>query len=260
MKDALFAIEFKEMRRFQLTLSHRDTGFECGRTFAGTPLLRSNISKFLQNMVQLTNLVIVFSSFRIGNLDVTKLHIPCLVSLDMSGDFSPTGLVTFVVKHTTLHHLHLRFDNGYIPSPFQDHHLTGLRALMMAVRNTSLFGTFLGRRHETAHVRCARRPRLEHLRIHDIDKLYYLNDFIQPFSMQLRRLDLHFLLRLPPFEGGFHSFLSSFRALVELSITLKRRADITTVEGPHARTFTATNLVRLTLSSVSRKIEHSDFS
>ncbi|KLO06153.1 hypothetical protein SCHPADRAFT_699004 [Schizopora paradoxa] len=240
--DALFAIEFKVMQKFQLALSHRDAHSECGRSVAGTPLQRSNISNFLQIMRQLNHLVLVLTSFRVGELDVAKLHIPSLNSLEITGDNAPIGIVYFVARHTALQYLHLRIGHGHLPSPFQDHHLPELRALMMDIRNTGALGTFLARQHELANVACARRPRIEHLRILNVDKLYYLNERVQPFGRQLRRLDLHFLLRLPVFEGGFHQFLSSFRALVELSITLKRRPDIMTVEGPHAQTLTALNL------------------
>lgn len=243
LQDSLFAVHFKEMRKFQLALSHRDARTECGKGISGMPLQRSNISNFLRKMGHLTHLVLILSSFRVGELDVTGLHIPSLESLDISGDHAPTGMIDFVTSHKTLHHLHLRFEHGHLPTPFQDQHLPELRALMMNVRNTGAFGTFLGRQLEVAHVTCARRPHLKHLRVHNVDKLYYLCDFVQPFGRQLRRLDLHFLLRLPVFETGFGWFLASFRVLEELSITLKQRPDIMTVEGPHAQTFSEASLV-----------------
>ncbi|KLO04751.1 hypothetical protein SCHPADRAFT_896791 [Schizopora paradoxa] len=249
--DTLFTIEFKVMRKFQLALSPGDTRTECGRTEAGTPIHRSNVSNFLQNMGQLTHLVLTISSNLVGDLDITKLRFPNLESFDLSRDFASPGLYCFVARHMALQYLHLHFKTGHIPSPFRDYHLPELRALKMNGRNTNTLATFLGKKDEVATITCARRPRLEHLRIHDVDRLYYLNVYVLPLASQLRRLDLHFFFRSPPFEIEFGSFLASFEVLVELSISFEPRLVVTLVEDPHSQTFSA-----LTLRTILRYMDN----
>jgi len=193
-------------------------------------------------MRHLTNLILALSNYRFGAFNISNLYFPALRALDISGNDAPTGLVPFVAKHTSLHILHLHFDYGPLPAPFQDQDLLDLRALMMSARNTGVFGTFLSKRSESEEETCARRPHLDHLRIYNVDSLHYLLAYVQPLGKQLRRLDLHFLIRKPVFEDGFSTFLASLTALVELSITLRRRADIMTISGPHAQALSEAQL------------------
>ncbi len=232
-QSSLFAIDFKEIRKLHLSLYSYGSFPECRRKISADSLKPSNVFNFLGKMRHLTNLILALSNYRFGAFNISDLYFPALRALDISGNDAPTGLIPFVAKHASLHILHVRFDYGPLPAPFQDQDLLKLRALMMSARNnTGVFSTFLSKHSESEEETCARRPHLDHLCIYNVDSLHYLRAYVQPLGRQLRRLDLHFLVRMPVFEDGFSTFLASFTALVELSITLRRQVNIAAISVP----------------------------
>lgn len=196
-------------------------------------------------MRHLTNLVLSLRDFKAGILNMTNLHFPALVSIDIIAHTAPLGLTRFVAKHSELLHLHLNFGESFVPGPFQAQDLPQLQALKMSMDSSRTFATFLGKRSESAEVTCARRPSLEHLHIYLFRSIRYLNDYILCFGGQLRRLDLQPYDEKHLFRDEFCNFLKSFTALVELSITLPPRI----LDSPgRASVLSISQLVRLARS------------
>lgn len=225
------------MRKLQLTLRlDEDSHTECraqDKSYIDiTRVEITTVPEFLQSMQRLATLVLSLShNTGQHRLFLYRVHLPALRSLDVSGDKEPHGFVRFLETHSSLlHTLRLRFEMwllsfGERRRSATDHMLLELRALMVDENNGEFTDDLLGKRTaESADATCARRPRFEHLRVHDIRTRSYLTERVQPLGRMLRRLDLQFLSRRLVFEEWFTAFLESFTALVELSITL-RRAD-----------------------------------
>ncbi|KLO09508.1 hypothetical protein SCHPADRAFT_931095 [Schizopora paradoxa] len=226
---SLLNTDFNELRNLQLALTNSKSPNECRSPFLPPEdtLISSDLPRFLQSMGHLTNLVLTIHNLKAGILNMSNIHFPALIAIDISASIAPLGLTRFVASHTELLRLHLSFGESFVPGPFLPQDLPKLRALKFRVENNRMFSTFLGKRQsESAEETCTRRPNIEHISIENLAYFQFLRDCINPFGAQLRRLDLHCWDDRPVFRGEFYKMLKSFSALVELSIMIKGRWDI----------------------------------
>ncbi|KLO09526.1 hypothetical protein SCHPADRAFT_1000206 [Schizopora paradoxa] len=227
--ESLLKSDFNELRNLQLALISSKSQTKCKSPFLQPAefLISSDLPRFLQSMRHLTNLVLSIHGFKAGILNMSNLHFPTLIAIDISASTAPLGLTQFVASHSELLHLHLSFGESFVPGPFLPQDLPKLRALKFSVENNRMFATFLGRSHsESAEETCARRPNIQHISIDNLAYFQFLKDCINPFGAQLRRLDLRCWDDQPVFRGEFYKMLKSFTALVELSMTIRGRRDI----------------------------------
>ncbi|KLO09528.1 hypothetical protein SCHPADRAFT_943584 [Schizopora paradoxa] len=142
-------------------------------------------------MPHVTNLVLALN-FKADALDMSGLHLPTLIAIDITVIHAPLGVIRFVARHSELVRLHLRFLWSF------------------PVRK------LLGRPTGSPTEEGARLPLIEHLHIYDIHPFKFLKNCIKP-SVQIRRLDLHSQTESAIFKDEFYDFLKSFTALMELS-------------------------------------------
>ncbi|KLO09527.1 hypothetical protein SCHPADRAFT_931108 [Schizopora paradoxa] len=227
---SLFKSDFTELRNLQLALSYTSSPFECRTPFESPHdvLSSSDRHRFLQSMRHLTNLVLTIHDCKAWMLDMSDLHFPKLIAIDISvtRSFALTGVIRFVACHTELLRLRLSFERPFVRESFLPQDLPKLRALEFKVGLNHPFDTFFGRgQSESAEEICARRPDIVHLSIVNLVSFQFLKDYVSPFGRQLQRLDLRSCDEQPVIGSEFYEMLKSFSALVELSITIHGRRD-----------------------------------
>ncbi|KLO09510.1 hypothetical protein SCHPADRAFT_931097, partial [Schizopora paradoxa] len=166
---SVFRLSFSGLRSLQLVLSFSTTPFRCRKVDYDPKenLWAVLVPRFLQRMEHLTHLVLSLRKAEFDpGFEMTDLHFPALIAIDISASTAPRGLIRFTANHPNLVRLHLHFKESTGQGQFRPQHLPMLRALKLREENSGTFATFLGRPSESVEHAFARRPHIEHFFIY----------------------------------------------------------------------------------------------